>query len=168
MSGKENKVRDLLLNRAITTKTWGDTIQEILVPTEKEYVTKNNVRKIVDRKVYPGYVFVKMHVNDDTERLVQGTEGVTGFVRSGAKPVPLTDQEAKYLLNLINKVDEDVPKSKYSEKDIVKIVTGPFADFNGSVAEVDEIKGKVKAYINIFGRDTLVELDMQDIEPAHI
>jgi transcriptional antiterminator NusG len=163
VAGRESKARDMLLNRAIAQKAWKDTILEIIIPTEKEFVSKNGVRKIIDKKIYPGYIFVKMFLDQDTEKIVQSTDGITGFVRSGTKPVPLSPQEVKNLYKSMEESDISAPKSNFKVNDIVLIVAGPFADLLGQIDTIDEIKGKVKAYIQIFGRQTLTELDIQDI-----
>lgn len=163
MSGKESRVRDTLINRAVAQKAWGRSITDVLIPTEKEYITKNGVRKIVDKKIFPGYIFVKMDLNEDTQKLIQTTDGVTGFVRSGTKPVPLSQKEVDNLLSNIKSSEDSSPKSIYKINDIVKIASGPFADYSGKIESVDVIKGKIKAYIHVFGRDTLVELDMSDV-----
>jgi transcriptional antiterminator NusG len=161
--GRENKTRDLLLNRAVSQKIWGDTILDIIIPTEKEYVTKNGQRKIVDKKVFPGYLFVKMYLDKQSEQLIRSTQGVSGFVHVNNKPVPLETYEIDRILrNLENQ--ENTPKSSYKVNDIIQIVSGPFADFSGKVESVDDIKGKIKAYVMVFGRDTLIELEMKDVE----
>jgi transcription termination/antitermination protein NusG len=161
--GRENRTRDLIMNRAVAQKLWGESIQQILIPTEKEYVTKNGERKIVDKKVFPGYLFVKMYLDKQSEQLVRSTQGVSGFVHVNNKPVPLRDEEIDRILKNLEE-QEDTPKSSFRSNDIIKIVAGPFADFNGKVHSIDEIKGKIKAYVMVFGRDTLVELEMKDVE----
>ncbi len=164
LSGKENKARDLLLNRAVAQRAWQNTILEILIPTEKTYVTKRGQRTIVDKKIFPGYIFVKMYLDKETEKLVQGTDGVSGFVRSGDRPVPMAQADIDKILQAIENSSSDSPKSNFKPNDIVDIVSGPFSDFSAKVDSIDESKGKIKAYVNIFGRDTLVELSIQDVE----
>jgi transcriptional antiterminator NusG len=161
--GRENKVRDLLLGRAIAHKAWQDTIFDIIIPTQKEYVTRNGKRKIVDKKIFPGYIFLKMYLDEDSEKLVQGTDGVSGFVRSGKKPVPMEDYEVQKILKNLDSTNE-TPQSTFKPNDIVLIVSGPFSEFTGKVESVDETKAKLKAYVNIFGRDTLAEFDMKDVQ----
>jgi transcriptional antiterminator NusG len=161
--GRENKARDMLLSRAVAHNAWQDTILEIVIPTSKEYVTRNGKRKIVDKKIFPGYIFVKMYLDEITEKLVKDTDGISGFVRSGKKPVPMEDHEVKRILKNLDNTDE-TPQSTYKPNDIVLIVSGPFSDFTGKVESVDETKSKIKAYVNIFGRDTLTEFDMKDVQ----
>jgi transcriptional antiterminator NusG len=164
MSGRESKARDSLIARAVNQRIWGDTILDILIPTEKEYTTKNGQRKIIDKKIFPGYIFVKAHLDDDTQKLVQGTDGVSGFVRSGTKPVPMTEKEVENILKAIESSKDSAPKVQIKQKDNVRVLSGPFSDFTGIVDSYDPIKGKIKAYINIFGRDTLTELSVDEVE----
>jgi transcriptional antiterminator NusG len=163
--GRENKTRDLLLNRAITLKAWGETIIEVFIPTRKEYVTRNGKRKIVDKKIFPGYLFIKMYLDDDSEKLVKSTDGVRGFVKSNNKPTPLDVKEIASILNNEDTISDN-PVSKFKENQVITIRNGPFYDFNARVESVDEIKGRIKAYVYVFGRDTLVELDIKDAEIA--
>jgi transcriptional antiterminator NusG len=164
LSGREQKSRDNLISRAVNQKMWGDTIMDILIPTEKVFTTKNGERKIVDKKVFPGYIFVKAHLDDHTQKLVQGTDGVSGFVRSGSKPVPMSEKEVENILKNIEEAKESAPKAQLKQKDTIRILAGPFADFNGIIESYDPVKGKIKAYINIFGRDTLTELNVDEVE----
>jgi transcriptional antiterminator NusG len=163
LSGRESKTKDLLLNRAIKMNFWKNSIMEILIPTEKEYVTRNGKRKIIDKKIFPGYLFINMDLDKESEQLVQSTDGITGFVRIGTKPIPVEDYEIKRILKNINSV-EDAPKSSYKNNDVVLIVAGPFADFTGKVDHIDDARGKIKCLVQIFGRDTSVELDMNQVE----
>jgi transcriptional antiterminator NusG len=161
--GRENKTRDLLLNRAVAQNMWGKSILSILIPEEKEYATKNGERKIVDKKVFPGYLFVKMELDKESEQLVRSTQGVSGFVHINNRPVPLAEHEITRILKNIES-KEDTPKSSFKINDTIGIVVGPFSEFTGKVDSVDDIKGKLKAYVMVFGRDTLVELDIKDVE----
>lgn len=165
--GKENRARDMLIQRAVNTGLWADSIFDVVIPVEKEFATRRKKRVVVDKKVFPGYIFVKMYLNEHTEQIVMGTDGVKGFVKSGTKPAPVTDMEIQGILARIEHSNSEGPKSHYSVNDIVNIVSGPFADFTAKIESVDESKGKLKAYVNIFGRDTAVELAIQDIEPIH-
>ena len=163
LSGKENKARDLLLNRAVAQKVWQNSIYDILIPTEKEYVTRSGKRKIVDKKTFPGYLFIKMILDKETMQLVKSTDGIAGFVEINKKPVPLEDYEIKNILRTMEQ-SKEVPKASYKMHDIVNIVSGAFADFSGKVESVDDAKGKIKAYVQVFGRETLVEFDINDVE----
>lgn len=163
MSGKEGKARDNLLARAIKGNMWQNVIFDILIPTEKEYITRRGKRVIADKKVFPGYLFVKMVLDKETEQVVHATDGVLGFVRSGSRPSPMPDNEIKAILKRLESVD-DAPKSHFKANEIVSIIAGPFADFSAKIETVDETKGKLKAYVNVFGRDTIVEFDIKDVQ----
>ncbi len=165
MSGKESTTRDKLLARAMSARLWQNSIFDILIPTEKEYVTKRGKRQVVDKKVFPGYIFVKMMLDEDIEKFIYGTDGVVGFVKTGSKPAAIPDAEIQEILKKLADSDGS-PKSNFKVNDIVKIVEGPFSDFPAKIEHVDESKGKVKAFVNIFGRDTSVELDIKDIQPV--
>jgi len=163
LSGKEKKARDLLLNRAVAQRAWQNSIYEILIPTEKEYVTRNGKRKIVDKKTFPGYLFIKMELDKDSMQLVRSTDGIAGFVELNKKPVPLEDHEVKNILRSMEQAEE-TPKASFKVNDVVTIVSGAFADFTGKVESVDDVKGKIKTYVQVFGRETLVEFDIKDVE----
>lgn len=163
IAGKENKAKEMLQRRAVLSNKWKDTVFEILVPTEKEYTSRFGKRKIVDKKIFPGYIFVKMFLDEETEKIVKGTEGIKGFVMSGSRPLPLSQQEIANILLATEENPDGQPKSDFKINDIILVTKGPFSDLAGKVESVDLAKGKVKAYITIFGRETLVELNTQDI-----
>jgi len=118
---------------------------------------------VVEEKIYPGYVLVEMIVTDDSWYVVRNTPNVTGFVGSGTTPVPVSKEEIE---NLKKRISAEVPQYKIDVKvgDLVRIVDGPFKDFEGKVSEIDEERGKIKVLINMFGRDTPVELDSLQIK----
>ena len=163
-SGYENKVKTNLERR---TKTMhgqgGERIVQVLVPTEKEKEIKGGKRREVDRKIYPGYVLVEMIMDDDSWYVVRNTPGVTGFVGSGARPVPLDDAEVKRLLKQLR---DETPRYRISfqKGSVVRITQGPFQDFTGVVDEVMVEKEKVRVLVSIFGRATPVELSFGQIE----
>ena len=163
ISGHENKVRDLLTRRAELLGHWGTEISEILIPTEQEMATRNGKRIAVAKKVFPGYILVFMHLNDDTFKTVKGTSGVTGFVSSGNKPVPMEEYEVKRIMTNLEKSLE-TPKIAFNKGDVIRVIEGPFSDYTGRVEEVDSDKERVKAMITIFGRDTPVELEFTHIQ----
>jgi transcriptional antiterminator NusG len=140
-----------------------DKIFNVLVPKEKKIKIRGGKKEIVEEKIYPGYVFVEMIVTDDSWYVVRNTPNVTGFVGSGTTPIPISDEEMKELLKRIE-VKEPQYKIEIKVGDLVKITDGPFKDFDGKVAEIDEERGKVKVMINLFGRDTPVELDSLQIK----
>jgi transcriptional antiterminator NusG len=161
-SGYEEAVARNLKQR-IESLGMEDKIFNVLVPKEKKIKIRGGKKEIVEEKIYPGYVFVEMIVTDDSWYVVRNTPNVTGFVGSGTTPIPVSDEEMKELLKRIE-VKEPQYKIEVKVGDLVKIIDGPFKDFDGKVAEVDEERGKVKVMINLFGRDTPVELDSLQIK----
>ena len=163
-SGYENKVKTNLEHR-IESMEVKDKIFQVIVPTEEELeVDDSGHKKTVQKKVFPGYVLVEMIMTDDSWYVVRNTPGVTGFVGTGNKPIPLPDHEVKTILKQV-KV-EAPPKIKvgYSVGQSVKIIEGPFAEFNGVVDGIDPTRGKVKVLVSLFGRDTPVELDFSEVQ----
>ena len=156
-SGYEDAVARNLKQR-IESLGYEDKIFNVLVPKEKKIKVKNGKRRVVEEKIYPGYVLVDMLVTDDSWYVVRNTPRVTGFVGSGTTPTPLSHEEIEVLLK---RSSEEEPTFKIDIKagDAVKIVDGPFKDFDGKVAELDEEKGKVKVLVSMFGRETPVVVD---------
>ena len=150
------------LKQRMESMAMGDKIFTVLVPTEKKIKIKNGKRKVVEEKIYPGYVLVEMVVTDDSWYVVRNTPRVTGFVGSGTTPTPLSQEEIDILQKRMG-VDEPKFKIDVDVGAIVKITDGPFKDFDGKVSEVDEEKGKIKVLVNMFGRSTPVELDSLQI-----
>jgi transcriptional antiterminator NusG len=161
-SGYEEAVARNLRQR-IESLGMGDKIFNVLVPKERKIKIKNGKKEIVEEKIYPGYVLVEMIVTDDSWYVVRNTPNVTGFVGSGTTPIPVSEKEINELLKRIE-VKEPQYKIEVKVGDLVKITDGPFKDFDGKVSEVDEAKGKVKVLVNLFGRDTPVELDYLQIK----
>jgi transcriptional antiterminator NusG len=163
-SGYENKVKKNLEYRIIQNDLQ-DKIFRVVVPTEEEIEIRNGQRHNVQRKVFPGYVLVEMAMSDDAWYLVRNTPGVTGFVGMGNKPTALGKDEAAKILH---QMEAEAPKVKvtFSPGQAVKIVDGPFADFEGRVDNVNHEKGKVRVLVSIFGRETPVELDFLQVERA--
>ncbi len=161
-SGYEEAVAKNLKQR-IESLGMEDKIFDVLVPKEKKIKIKNSKRKVVEEKIYPGYVLVEMIVTDDSWYVVRNTPNVTGFVGAGTVPIPVSKAEID---NLKKRIGVETPKYKIEVKagDPIKIIDGPFKDFDGKVSEIDEEKGKVKVLINMFGRDTPVELDSLQIK----
>jgi transcriptional antiterminator NusG len=161
-SGYEEAVAKALRQR-VESLDLEDRIFNVIVPKEKKIKIKNGKRKVVEEKIYPGYVLVEMIVTDDSWYVVRNTPNVTGFVGAGTTPVPASKEEIE---NLKKRMAQEEPEYKIEVKmgDVVKITDGPFKDFDGKVSEIDERRGKVKVLINIFGRDTPVELDSLQIK----
>ncbi len=163
IAGHENKVKEVLTRRAQVEGYWGLDIYEILIPTEKELQTRNGKRYETDRKVFPGYILVQMQMTDDTYKLVKSTSGVTGFVQSGNKPVPLEEYEVRRIMQNLE-ASKEAPKVSWQKGDAIRVVEGPFSDFSGKIEEVNADKETLKVLINIFGRDTPVELAFTQVE----
>ncbi|HTQ08932.1 MAG TPA: transcription termination/antitermination protein NusG [Fimbriimonadaceae bacterium] len=163
IAGHENKVREVLTRRAQVEGYWGMDIYEILIPTEKELQTRNGKRYEMDRKVFPGYILIQMQMTDDTYKLVKSTSGVTGFVQSGNKPVPLEEFEVRRIMQNLE-ASKEAPKVSWQKSDAIRVVEGPFSDFSGKIEEVNPEKETLKVLINIFGRDTPVELKFDQVE----
>lgn len=161
-SGYENKVKKTIESR-VDALDMGDRVFEIVVPTQDEVEFKEGVRKIVQRKVFPGYVLVRMTMDEDTWYQLRNTPGVTGFVSQDNKPLPLLGDIAT---TMMEEMEQEAPKVTISFQmgDRVRIVEGPFADFTGEVDEVNNEKGKIKVLVSFFGRETPVELDFLQAE----
>ncbi|MDD2422099.1 MAG: transcription termination/antitermination protein NusG [Heliobacteriaceae bacterium] len=161
-SGYENKVK-ANLERRVESMNMGDKIFRILVPMEDEIELKNGKRKVTKRKVFPGYVLVEMVMTDDSWYVVRNTPGVTGFVGTGAKPIPLQPSEVASILRSMG-MDEARTRHDFELKQNVRVVSGPFENFVGVIEEVQPEKGKLKVLVSMFGRDTPVELDFSQVE----
>lgn len=163
LSGHENKVRNLLAKRAEIEGVWGQDIFDILIPTEQEMATRAGKRVLVDKKVFPGYILVQMNLTDETFKVVKGTSGVTGFVQSGNRPVPLEQYEVDRIVSNIE-TSQEAPKVAFAKNDVVRVIDGPFIDYTGKIEEVNAEHEKLKVLISIFGRDTPVELEFATVE----
>lgn len=163
IAGHENRVRDVLTRRARLKGSGATTFFQILIPTEREFTTRAGKRVEVDRKVFPGYILIEMNMTDDAYKLVKSTSGVTGFVQSGNKPVPLEDYEVTRIMKNLEK-SKEAPKIAWQKGDAIRVVDGPFADFSGRIEEVNSDRERLKVLINIFGRDTPVELEFTQVE----
>lgn len=162
-SGYEEAVARYLRQR-VESLSMEDKIFEVVVPTEKKIKVKSGRRTTIEEKIYPGYVLVKMILSDDSWYVVRNTPRVTGFVGSdNTHPTPLSEAEVNDLLFRMGK-DESKFNVDLSVGDLVKITDGPFKDYDGKVAEVDEARGRVKVLVPVFGRDTAIELDSLQVK----
>lgn len=164
-AGYENKVK-LNLEMRLETMKMTDKIFRVMVPQEEETEMKDGQKKTVMKKKFPGYVLVEMAMTDDSWYVVRNTPGVTGFIGSyggGSKPVPLQPEEVD---SLLKQMGVEVPKMKidFEVKDSVKVKEGPFAEFIGTIEEISAEKQKVKVTVNMFGRETPLELDFTSVE----
>ena len=161
-SGHEARVAETLRQR-VDSMGLTDNIFELLVPTQDRVVVRGGRKATVKEKIFPGYLLVRMILDDNSWLAVRTTPGITGFVGTGNKPTPLSDLEVS---NIQKFVSSPAPrfKTKLSTGEAVKITDGPFTDFLGTIHEVDETKGKVKVLVSIFGRETPVELDFLQVQ----
>lgn len=160
-AGYEKRVKTNL-ERRVDSMDMKESIFRIMVPTEKEIVSRGGQKKTVEKKVFPGYVLVEMVMNDDSWYVVRNTPGVTGFVGPGSKPVPLSEKEITQILRQAGVV-EGKPRIDFDVLQIVRVVSGPFKNFEGKVEEINKEKGTVKVSISMFGRETPVELEFHQV-----
>ena len=158
-TGYENRVCDKI--RSMIENEQNPDIIDVTVPTEEYVEVKNDQKKVKTRKLFPGYVMVKMNVTNKSWYIIRNTQGVTGFVGPDRKPVPLTPAEVRKFGVKEKKPILDI---NVAVGDDINIIAGPFKDFVGKVTEVDQEKQSIKAFVDIFGRDTSIDLEFTDIE----
>lgn len=161
-SGYEDRVADNIRQR-METMHMQEKIFDVIVPKENQIEIKNGRRRIVERRIFPGYVLVQMDVTDDSWFVVRNTPNVTGFVGSGTTPTPIDPEEVRYIQKRMG-VEEPKYKIDFTAGETVNITDGPFKGFDGQVNEIDESKGKIKVLVNMFGRETPVELDSLQVK----
>jgi transcriptional antiterminator NusG len=161
-SGYENKVKKTIESR-VDALDLNDHVFEIVVPTQEEIEIRSGQRHPVQRKVFPGYVLVRMDMNDDTWYAIRNTPGVTGFINIDNKPVPLEDNAVQTIMKGMT-TETPVVKMSFQIGDTVRIIDGPFADFRGEIDEINNEKGKIRVLVSFFGRETPVELDFLQAE----
>jgi transcription termination/antitermination protein NusG len=166
-AGYENKVKQNLASR-VRSMNVEERIFEVVIPMEDVIEFKNGRKVVVQKKVWPGYLLIRMGLDDESWYVVRNTPGVTGFVGSGAKPTPLSRKEVEETLGVGGKVEgapekKARPRLEYEEGEQVRVVAGPFADFNGAISEIDVDRSKLKVLVNIFGRETPVELEFGQV-----
>lgn len=162
-SGYENKIK-VDLTKRVESMNMQDKIFDVLIPEEKEVEYKGGKRKVTSKRVFPGYVLVNMIMSEDSWYVVRHTPGVTGFVGSGSKPIPLREDEINKILRQMGLIES---KPKFIDIEVgenIRVRTGPFANFEGIVKELLPDRGKVRVNISMFGRETPVELDYEQIE----
>lgn len=162
-SGMENKAKKSLQER-IVQYGHDEKFGEILVPTETIEHVRNNVRRVQSRKCLPGYMIVEMELNAETSQLVRGTGKIAGFVGGSKMPLPITRVEAERMMQLSKGIKTTVVSIDFSEGENVKVIDGPFANFQGTIEEVKAEKKKLRVLVSIFGRSTPVELDFHQVE----
>ena len=163
-SGYERKVK-LSLQERIRTLELGDQVAELLIPTEDIVEMKAGKKVVTAKKFFPGYLLIRMTMNDGLWHVVKNTPRVTGFVGSGSKPIPLPANEVKKIVNRMEEsVEAPKPKFQFNKDESVCIIDGPFTNFTGKVEEVDARRNTLKVMVSIFGRNTPVELDFFQVE----
>lgn len=160
--GYEERVKKNLEQRVKSLDS-EDEILKVIIPTEDEIEVKNGQRRNVTKKILPGYVLVEMTMTDQSWNIVRNTPGVTGFVSSGSKPVPLQEEEVDRILK---QMTAEAPKTKvgFRKGQSIRVIDGPFLDFMGVVDDINQGKGKVKVLLSLFGRETPVEVDFLQVE----
>jgi transcriptional antiterminator NusG len=165
-AGYENKVKSNL-NSRIASMNMEERIFEVVIPMEDVIEFKNGKKVVVQKKVFPGYLLVRCDLDDDSWYVVRNTPGVTGFVGLGARPTPLSRKEVESILQVkvdgVDTAKKTKPRLEYEEGETVRVREGPFADFTGTIAEINEDQLKLKVLVNIFGRETPVELDFSQV-----
>jgi transcription termination/antitermination protein NusG len=165
LTGKEFTVKKALENAMADSPEKKEFFGEVFIPTEKVAEVRGGEKKITERKFFPGYLLVEMELNDKSWYLVKNTPGVTGFVGTKTRPVPLEEEEVKDILDQTKEAKEKpVPKILFKSGEAVRVKEGPFKNFTGSIEDTNLEKGKIKVMISIFGRPTPVELEAWQIE----
>ncbi len=161
-SGYEEKVADSIKQR-IEGVDMADKIFDAMVPKEKQIQIKNGKRKVIEAKIFQGYVLVEMKLTDETWYIVRNTPGVTGFVGADTTPTPVSDNEIAKIKKRMG-VEDPKHQIDFAVGEVVNIIDGPFKGFDGAVSEIDTAKGKLKVMVSMFGRDTPVELDALQVK----
>ena len=166
-SGYEKKVKQNLEAR-ISSMNMEESIHECVIPMEDVVEFKNGKKQVVQKKVFPGYLLVRCDMSDDSWYVIRNTPGITGFVGQGAKPSPLPRRDVENFLTVKDETEEVAtkrgkPRLEYEQGETVRVKEGPFADFSGEIVEINEDQLKVKVLVNIFGRETPVELEFSQV-----
>ncbi|MDP8299281.1 MAG: transcription termination/antitermination protein NusG [Candidatus Tantalella remota] len=165
LTGKEFNVKKALENELESNPDGKKFVGSVLIPTEKVAEVREGEKKISERKFFPGYLLIEMELNDKSWYLVKNTPGVTGFVGTKTRPVPLAEDEIAEILQQTKEAKEKpVPKVLFTQGEAVRVKDGPFKNFSGTIEEANLEKGKLKVMISIFGRPTPVELEAWQIE----
>lgn len=163
-TGFEGRVKSSLESRAETAGL-KPLINQVLIPTEKVSEVKEGKKRITERKFFPGYILVEMVLNDESWYLVRNTSGITGFVGSGNRPIPLKESDVESILRQQEeKTSKPKPKVEFTQGESVRVKEGAFTNFNGVIDEINPNKGKLKVMVTIFGRSTPVELEYWQVE----
>ena len=163
-TGHEDRVKSSLENR-LRNSPIKEQISQILIPTEKVSEIRDGKKKISERKVFPGYVFIEMELTEESWHLVRNVPGITGFIGPGSRPQALKDSEIENIIRQSEeKKEKPIPKVAFEIGESVRVKEGPFTNFNGAIEEVNPVKQKIKVKVSIFGRSTPVELEYWQVE----
>ena len=163
-SGYEKKVADSIMDQANKLGIQ-EHIEDISVPTQNITEVKRGVRVNTERKIFPGYILIKMNLNDDTWHIIKTTPKLSGFLGNKGKPIPISNAEAKRISQqVVDGVEKTRPAIMYDVGEQVKVIDGPFASFNGEIEQIDEEKARLRVAVSIFGRSTPVDLDYSQVE----
>jgi transcriptional antiterminator NusG len=160
-SGHENKVANQIKQRVIAN-AMEDLIPEVVVPTQEKIVAVSGKKRTIKEKLFPGYILVKLVMDDQTWHLIRNTDGVVGFVGVGKRPTPLSEKEVRAIISFMD-IKQPSYQASFKVGDAVKVTDGPFQDFVGSIKEINEDKGQVTVLLSIFGRETPVFLDFLQV-----
>jgi len=164
LSGGEEKAK-INLDARVTAHNYGELIEKVVIPKEQVTEVKLGKKKVLERKFFPGYILIYMEMNDDTWLFVRKTPGITAFIGAKRKPAPISEEDvAKILSKAEESKTKPAPKVNFEHGESIRVVEGPFINFNGVVEEVFPDKGKVKVSVSIFGRTTPVELEFWQVE----
>jgi|TARA_B100000959_G_scaffold94254_1_gene100108 transcriptional antiterminator NusG len=165
-SGYEKKVADSIVDQAEKLGI-SEHIEEVSVPTQNIVEVKRGVRVNSERKIFPGYILIKMNLNDDTWHIIKNTPKLSGFLGNKGKPIPISNSEAKRISEqVIDGIEKSRPAIMYDVGEQVKVIDGPFASFNGEIEQIDEEKARLRVAVSIFGRLTPVDLEYSQVEKA--
>lgn len=163
-SGYEKKVA-ITLGERVKTMELTDRVNEVLIPTQKKILISNGKKREIDERMFPGYILVKVEINDAAWSAIRNTPGVTGFVGAGSKPAPLSNKEVKSIIKFM-KIDTPKFEAKFKEGDSVKVNEGAFKDFLGKVSRIMQDQGRLEVLVSVFDRETPVEVDFTQVEPV--
>lgn len=162
-SGQEHKVR-LSIEKAAQAQQLQDRIRQVIIPTEEVIEIKGGQKKVVPKKKYPGYILVEMILDDECWQIIRRTKGINFYFNEGGKPIPLTHKEVDQILSSMGEGAKPRLKTAFEKGQNVQVLWGPFADFAGTILEVNEDRGRLKALLSIFGRETPVELEFDQVK----
>tara|TARA_Y100000590_G_scaffold229102_1_gene258440 strand:+ start:197 stop:730 length:534 start_codon:yes stop_codon:yes gene_type:complete len=163
-SGYEKKVADSISEQANKLGI-SDHIEEVSVPTQSIVEVKRGVRVNSERKIFPGYILIKMKLNEDTWHIIKNTPKLSGFLGTKGKPIPISNAEAKRISQqVVDGIEKTMPAIRYDIGEQVKVIDGPFASFNGEIESIDEDKSRLRVAVSIFGRSTPVDLEYSQVE----